>query len=121
MHCEAAAATAGQPTPQASFWPWTQHTLGPSLPGHPPKQKLKASKGSGEATGRESQDSTGKQVPGTCLPAVDENPEGPGGGENLLQGQTKNQHSPLRSQTDVLYPGTFAHEIQTILGGLWVK
>lgn len=59
---------------------------------------------------------------GTCLPienylpGVDENPEGPGGGENLLQGQPKDQHSLLQSQTDVLYPGMFAHEIQTVLG-----
>lgn len=48
------------------------------------------------------------------LPGLDENPEVPRGRENLLQGQPKDQQLPLQSQTDVLQPGMFAHEIPTI-------
>ena len=111
-------------------WPRTQQTLRPCLPAHSPKQKLKASKESGEARGRGSQDplreaGQGWGPSGTCLPVktcllrVDENIEGAWGwGEPTVSDSPQPALTSSKSKMGATDPGPFALEILTILGNL---
>lgn len=114
-------------------WPRTQQTLRPCLPVHSPKQKLKASKESGEAIGRGSQGplreaGQGWGPSGTCLPVktcllrVDENIEGAWGqGEPTVSDSPQPALTSSKSKTGATDPDPFAHEILTILGILRLR